>query len=156
MDVINLFNIQYMGYRAGFVNLNDWDEYMKSLHLPEYFSDEFGYGNIPGDDTPGEFRDYDIPYQPLEYARDISLVTSPNQIAYYYDALSGRYFQWSGEEWSQVSDARISEVLDDKAYIDIRFKKGVRTVTRILLKSATQIQLKKLYEVEGLNLVTKA
>ncbi len=92
---------------------------MTSLHLPEYFTTEFGYGNIPGDDTPGDFREYDVPFQPLEYARDVSLVTNPNQIAYYYDALSGRYFQWSGEEWSQVSDARISEVLDDKAYIDM-------------------------------------
>ncbi|MCJ7555161.1 MAG: carboxypeptidase-like regulatory domain-containing protein [Ignavibacteriaceae bacterium] len=119
MDVINVFNIKYMSYQAGFVDQNDWDDYITSLHLPEYFTDEFNYGNIPGDDVPGMYRDFDTPYQPLEYVRDISLVTSPNQIAYYYDALSGQYFQWSGEEWSQVSDSRIEEVLDNKAYVDM-------------------------------------
>ena len=69
MDVINVFNIKYMSYRAGFVDGNDWDYYMKSLHLPEYFTNEFGYGNIPGDDTPGIYRDYDTPYQPLRICK---------------------------------------------------------------------------------------
>lgn len=119
MDVMNVFNIKYMSYGAGFVDQNDWDDYMTSLHLPEYFTNEFAYGNIPGDDVPGMYRDYDVPFQPMEYAKDLSLITNPNQRAYYYDASSGRYFQWTGEEWTRVSDSRIEEVLDKKAYIDM-------------------------------------
>lgn len=119
MDVMNVFNIKYMSYGAGFVDQNDWDDYMTSLHLPEYFTNEFAYGNIPGDDVPGMYRDYDVPFQPMEYAKDLSLITNPNQRAYYYDASSGRYFQWTGEEWTRVSDSRIDEVLDKKAYIDM-------------------------------------
>lgn len=125
MDLINAFNIKYINFSAasgrgaGFSSLNDWDDYMRSLHLPEYFTNEFGYGNIPGDDKPGMFRDYSTPFQPMEYTPNLGAVTNPNQIAYYYDASSKRYFQWNGENWNQVSDSRIKEVLDNKAYIDM-------------------------------------
>lgn len=125
MDVLNAFNIKYINFSAaagrgaGFADLNDWDQYMMSLHLPEYFSDEFGYGNIPGDDKPGTFRDYGTPFQPLEYTSDLGAITNPNRAAYYYDAQSSKYFQWNGENWSQVSDSRIQEVIDSKAYIDM-------------------------------------
>lgn len=123
MDVYNVFNIKYISFSgargAGFADLNDWDQYMMSLHLPENFSTEFGYGNIPGDDKPGMFRDDGTPYQPLEYTSNLGAVTNPNQVAYYYDASSGRYYSWNGEGWDQVSDSRIQDVLDSKAYIDM-------------------------------------
>lgn len=125
MDVYNVFNIKYINFSsisnrgAGFSDLNDWDRYMMSLHLPEHFSTEFGYGNIPGTDKPGMYRDYSTPYQPLEYTSSLSDVTNPNQVAYYYDASNGKYFNWNGETWSQVSDSRIQEILDSKAYIDM-------------------------------------
>jgi hypothetical protein len=56
MDVNNLFNNKYMDYRAGFVDAKDWDAYMQSLHLPEDIVGQFSYGNIPGNDTPGDIR----------------------------------------------------------------------------------------------------
>jgi hypothetical protein len=56
MDVNNLFNIKYMDYRGGFVDAKDWDAYMTSLHLPDDIAGEFAYGNIPGDDKPGDIR----------------------------------------------------------------------------------------------------
>jgi hypothetical protein len=56
MDVNNLFNNKYMDYRAGFVDAKDWDAYMQSLHLPDDIVGQFSYGNIPGDDTPGDIR----------------------------------------------------------------------------------------------------
>lgn len=119
MDVINVFNINYMGYRAGFVNQDDYDSYMKSLHLPEDIVKDFNYGNIPGTDKPGMFRDYSTPFQPLEYASSLSAVTNPNQRAYYYDASTGSYYNWNGQSWNYVNSSTIQEILDKKAYIDM-------------------------------------
>jgi hypothetical protein len=121
MDVYNVFNIKYMSYyRAGFRNLADYDQYLQSLHLPADKVKEFNsYGNIPGDDKPGDYRNSDVTYQPLEYSNDIYSVANPNTIAYYYDALRGGYYQWSGETWSRVNDTVIQNVLDNKAYIDM-------------------------------------
>jgi hypothetical protein len=130
MDVYNIFNIRYMDYlRAGFVDLKDYDFYMQSLHMDKDAIKEFSindgdgttYSNIPGEDTPGDFRDPGVAYQPLEYVKDLTSVTDPNSSAYYYDASSGKYFQWTStsSSWSQVSDDRISKVLDTKAYIDM-------------------------------------
>jgi hypothetical protein len=120
-DIYNVFNIKYMDWRrAGFRNLADYDQYMQSLHMPEDKVKDFdSYGNIPGKDNPGDFRDFGIGFQPLEYASNIQSVVSPNTSAYYYDASSGNYFQWSGNSWSQVDNSVIQNVLDNKAYIDM-------------------------------------
>lgn len=121
LDIYNVFNIKTMySSRGGFRDRADFDYYMQSLHLPAEDVKEFNsYGNIPGDDNPGDFRDASVQYQPLEYADNIQSVSNPNTIAYYFDAASGNYFQWSGESWSQVDNSRIEEVLDKKAYIDM-------------------------------------
>ncbi len=56
-DVYNALNLQRMGYRAGFYDLNDYDDYMKSLHLPEeYRQFASNYTFIAGDDKPGDVR----------------------------------------------------------------------------------------------------
>jgi hypothetical protein len=121
MDVINVFNIKYMGYRAGFVNTDDYDSYMKSLHLPEDVVKDFNYGNIPGTDKPGMFRDYSTPFQPIEYTNDLSTITNPSTRAYYYNANDGKYYSWveTGNYFWEVAPHRIKEVLDTKAYIDM-------------------------------------
>lgn len=56
-DIYNALNIKYMDYKAGFVDQNDYDDYMKSLHLPESFR-QFGnnYKFIAGNDKPGDIR----------------------------------------------------------------------------------------------------
>jgi hypothetical protein len=121
MDVINVFNIKYMSYGAGFVDQNDYDRYMQSLHLPEETVKDFNYGNIPGDDKPGIFRDYSTTYQPLEYTEDLSSITNPSTRAYYYNAGDGKYYAWveAGSYWWEVAPHRIKEVLDTRAYIDM-------------------------------------
>lgn len=63
MDVNNLFNIKRLS-RYGFVDSKDYDAYMKSLHLPKGIGDELGYGNIPGNDRPGNYRT--VPYEPFD------------------------------------------------------------------------------------------
>jgi hypothetical protein len=128
VDVYNVFNIKYMNYdRAGFRNLDDYDKYMKSLHMDngnvidfsKNDSDPESYSNIPGSDTPGDFRNPDIPYQPIEYVSGLEFVTDPSTSAYYYDASSKKYYQWSNNAWERVSDSRMDYVLDNKAYIDM-------------------------------------
>ena len=65
MDVTNVFNYKYMTSDQGFVDSEDYNNYMKSLHLPATIGDELGYGNIPGNDRPGDYdKDYiDMPNQ---------------------------------------------------------------------------------------------
>jgi len=121
VDIYNALNIRYMSYyRAGFSKLADFDQYMQSLHLPADKVKEFNsYGNIPGNDTPGDFREPGVSFQPLEYAQNIQSVTNPNTTAYYYDASTGSYYHWTGQSWSYVRNSVIQEVLDKKAYIDM-------------------------------------
>lgn len=120
-DVFNVFNIRYMSYRAGFARAEDYYDYMKSLHLPQETVKDFNYGNIPGNDTPGEFRDPGVEFQPMEWAASLESITNPNTSAYYYDAQSGRFFAWveGPNYWSEVSPHRLREVMDTKAYIDM-------------------------------------
>jgi hypothetical protein len=128
VDVYNIFNIKYMNYdRAGFRNLDDYDKYIKSLHMEDDIVKEFSkndsdpesYSNIPGNDTPGDFRELDVPYQPIEYVSSLESITNPNGSAYYYDAISKGYYQWSNNAWQAVSSSRMDYVLDNKAYIDM-------------------------------------
>lgn len=63
MDVTNLFNMKYMTL-YGFVDTQDYLNYMKSLHLPGEIGDQLGYGNIAGSDRPGDYRT--VPYEPYD------------------------------------------------------------------------------------------
>lgn len=113
--------------RAGFRNLDDYDKYIKSLHMEDDIVREFSkndsdpesYSNIPGNDTPGDFRDLDVPYQPIEYVSSLESITNPNGSAYYYDDISKGYYQWLNNAWQAVSSSRMDYVLDNKAYIDM-------------------------------------
>jgi len=60
VDISNVFNFKYMT-NYGFVDSPDYLAYMKSLHLPAKVGDELGYGNIPGNDRPGDYRT--VPYE---------------------------------------------------------------------------------------------
>lgn len=57
-DVSNLLNYKYLSPgRYGFYDGNDFNAYMKSLHLPAgIVTPAFGYVNIPGNDKPGDYR----------------------------------------------------------------------------------------------------
>jgi hypothetical protein len=63
VDISNVFNFKYMT-QYGFVDSPDYIAYMKSLHLPAKIGDELGYGNIPGNDRPGDYRT--VPYEPYD------------------------------------------------------------------------------------------
>jgi len=89
MDINNLFNLEQMN-NLGFVNTADFDQYMRSLHLPAEIAGDpsnpkLGYANIPGNDRPGDFRS--VPYEPYD----------PND----------------------PDESRKQRILDTKAYIDM-------------------------------------
>ncbi len=65
VDISNVFNFKYMT-NYGFVDSPDYIAYMKSLHLPAKIGDELGYGNIPGNDRPGDYRKPGVKYEPYD------------------------------------------------------------------------------------------
>ncbi|MBT8401743.1 MAG: hypothetical protein KJO98_14790, partial [Rhodothermia bacterium] len=117
VDISNLFNRRTLNF-DGSVDGTDFNNYMRSLHLPE---SEF-YSNIPGDDRPGAYRDYDIEYQPMRAItsiEDFSEGSPPDPGVIYYDRSTTQFIEVSGEGFAQVDGGRLSKVLDDKAYIDM-------------------------------------
>ncbi len=85
-DVHNLFNYKYMS-TGGFADANDYINYMQSLHLPSDQVDSKWYGNIPGNDKPGDSRigPY-IAWDPnadaatkAEWEKNKSYIDMPNQ-----------------------------------------------------------------------------
>lgn len=85
-DISNLFNYKYMT-EYGFVDASDYTAYMKSLHLPDNIVGRFNYGNIPGEDKPGDYRTGPyIPWdenatdsQKEEWRKNKSYIDMPNQ-----------------------------------------------------------------------------
>lgn len=86
VDISNLLNTKYMT-QYGFVDNSDYLAYMKSLHLPSEVGDPLGYGNIPGNDRPGDYRTGPyIPWdlnasesQKKEWSENKSYIDMPNQ-----------------------------------------------------------------------------
>jgi hypothetical protein len=98
MDINNVFNFKQMtatynpltgggSIGTGFVDAKDYEAYMKSLHLPKEIGDPLGYGNIPGNDRPGDYRTGPyIPWDPNadeatkeKWRKNKSYIDMPNQ-----------------------------------------------------------------------------
>ena len=99
-DISNLFDYKYLS-SYGFYDNNDYNAYMKSLHLPsEVVEQRFGYTNIPGDDKPGDYRNGPyIPWdenapesQKEEWRKNKSYIDMPNQE--YFAFLNPRDIFW--------------------------------------------------------------
>ncbi len=119
VDLRNAFNFKHFSW-ISFFDAHDRDYYMKSLHLPEDDVSNLGeYGNIPGDDQPGDYRAAGAEFQPMEYTESIADVQNPNSRAIYYEAETDRYMTHENGYWAEVNGDRIDKVLEDKAYIDM-------------------------------------
>ncbi|MEN8193304.1 MAG: TonB-dependent receptor [Bacteroidota bacterium] len=120
MDVSNLFNFKNMSSRYGFVDGNDYNEYMKSLHLPSDVGDELSgsYINIPGDDTPGDYRSSGE-FTPIVPVPDINSVSEPSDAAIYWDKTTQRYFEHDGNQWVRVDEGKMHTIIQNKQYIDM-------------------------------------
>lgn len=120
MDVSNLFNFKNMSSRYGFVDGNDYNDYMKSLHLPSNIGDELegAYINIPGEDKPGDYRSTDE-FTPIVPVADINNVNDPSATAIYWDKQTQRYFEHTGSQWVEVDNGKMHTIIKNKQYIDM-------------------------------------
>lgn len=118
-DISNLFNFKYMS-QYGFFDGPDYENYMKSLHLPAEVGDRFTYINIPGKDNPGDYR-IKGPYVPIEAVVDVNSVAVNSIVptAIYWDKATGKYMQYVNNDWVEVDGGRMKEILDNKQYIDM-------------------------------------
>ncbi|HEX9933822.1 MAG TPA: TonB-dependent receptor, partial [bacterium] len=109
VDVNNLFNNLRLRNR-------DNQQYRMSLHLPP----SKAYDNIPGTDKLGDYRRPGVAYQPMEYRAGIDRSQAPaNALPIYYEGTSSQYWQYTDNQWTQVSQERIDQINQDKAYIDM-------------------------------------
>lgn len=118
VDVYNALNFKRVSGYAH-VDIYDYNYYMKSLHLPESITRNLGYNSIPGEDRPGDYREDDVEFVPMEYATDVTAITTPSTRAVYYEGPSERYMQFVDGQWQKVPEAELQQMLDDKAYIDM-------------------------------------
>ena len=119
MDINNVLNLKQMlsgGY--GFTLGSDYNDYMKSLHLPSDFN-KYGYGNIEGNDVPGDYRQTGVAFQPMTYFDDLSSVAAPNPRVIYYQGADRQYYQWVNGAWQLADKGLVDRTLETKAYIDM-------------------------------------
>ncbi|MFQ6678011.1 MAG: carboxypeptidase regulatory-like domain-containing protein [Fidelibacterota bacterium] len=116
-DVNNVLNLKDFSANS-FENKDDYEYYMKSLHLPASIGDKLRYGNIPGDDRPGEVRPDDVAFVPIESYPRLDNVTG-NDRALYWDQSQEEYFQYQDGVWVEADRSFVKQVLKDKAYIDM-------------------------------------
>jgi len=119
-DINNALNIKTLS-SYGFIDANDYYDYMRSLHLPAAAIDEskgkYGYINIAGDDRPGDYRQGS--FVPIKPVQNVTNESFPVASAIYYETTSGMYKEYVNGAWSQVPDSKLKEILDKKQYIDM-------------------------------------
>ncbi|PID59440.1 MAG: hypothetical protein CR986_06095 [Ignavibacteriae bacterium] len=120
VQINNLFNTKRLS-KTGFKNYFDERDYYESLHLSENTTgiEDFAYINIPGDDKPGDYRDFDVEFVPIQGVRNIYDISSPKNNLIYYDAATKNYYEFNNSNWKMVDKSKIDKILDDKAYIDM-------------------------------------
>lgn len=125
VDVSNVFNFKRMsanrwnlGY--GFVDGDDFNRYMRSLHHPEDKEETLtGFVNIPGNDRPGNYRRSGVEFQPMEGVRNLSDVSNPHTRPIYYERESDNFYRWQNGEWVEADPSFVNQVLEDRAYIEM-------------------------------------
>ena len=119
LDIYNVFNLKSM-YTGAFFSATDRDSYYYSLHYPQEIIDEIDdYGNIPGTDKPGLYREIDVEYVPMEHVWDIATTGTGEEGVIYYNAADEDYYRFDQGVYVPEDEARVQEVLDTKAYIDM-------------------------------------
>lgn len=123
VDVSNALNLQKMNYftNAGFVDGNDYLNYMRSLHLPDDVVDTYGNpdNTLIGDDRPGDYRDFGVEYVPIESTSNLESVSSPEGRALYWVSNENQFYQYVDGEFVAADQDFVDDVLEDKAYIDM-------------------------------------
>ncbi|HPG41492.1 MAG TPA: TonB-dependent receptor [bacterium] len=116
VDIENLFNYRRMSLSNFGAYGDDYNDYVKSLHLPE--SDT--YESIPGDDKIGTYREDNIKYQPIFLWGQIDYQNDKGDAGViYYEKSTSKYVEYVNDQWVDVGKTRLKKILDDKAYIDM-------------------------------------
>ncbi|MYC13490.1 MAG: TonB-dependent receptor plug domain-containing protein [Gemmatimonadetes bacterium] len=141
LDVDNVFNLKRLNRSSADPRGSDrdWQFYMASLHLPEDTFGEFDptYAFIPGNDSPGAFRDYGTEFVPIEIVNAASQLPenglpgdaeitaglptgleSDRRVLWYVQE-TGQYHEYQNGNWAQANQDFVNEVLDNKLYIDM-------------------------------------
>ena len=122
VQINNVFNAKVLS-STGFSRFNfDYDNYMKSLHLPEDIAnyDNQRYYNVPGSDQPGDYRRNNAEYTPIEAVSNINNIEKPIEDLIYFDSATRRYYEYSTSTgWGRSDEKKIQKILDDKSYIDM-------------------------------------
>ena len=141
LDVDNVFNLKRLNRSSADPRGSDrdWEFYMVSLHLPEDTFGEFDptYAFIPGNDSPGAFRDYGTKFVPIEIVNAASELPenglpgdaeitaglptgleSDRRVLWYVQE-TGQYHEYQNGNWAQANQDFVNEVLDNKLYIDM-------------------------------------
>ena len=120
MDMDNVLNDLRLYIPRGVNNTSEYDDYMRSLHLPESNT----YYNIPGHDKVGDYRKPGVEYQPIEYMNELDRNYEGQKRPIYYERKTGQYWQYTDnpnipvyQRWSRVDQSRIDKINRDKAYI---------------------------------------
>ena len=117
-DVSNALNTKWYSGVA-YYDTYDYYDYMYSLHFPAEVGDPLDYGNIPGDDQPGDYRDFDVEYVPMSYVKDVNTYAQGKDGILYYNEADGDYYVFSNGTFLAEDDNVVKQVLKDKAYIDM-------------------------------------
>lgn len=121
-DVSNVINRRNFSiYNAGFIDGNDFLDYMRSLHLPKEKLEEINQLNssVPGNDKPGAYRPAGVDYVPIETFTTETSLNNLNSRALYYNTLEGKYYQYVNGSLVEADKGYVNQVLDDKAYINM-------------------------------------
>ncbi|MFQ6604138.1 MAG: carboxypeptidase regulatory-like domain-containing protein [Fidelibacterota bacterium] len=117
-DIFNVLNLKRFSGES-FADGYDFDDYMQSLHLPKSVGEKLLYGNIPGNDQPGDYRRDGVEFVPIESVVSLTNVQNPNTRAIYFNQADEIYYQYTGAGWQETETSFLKRVLDDKAYIDM-------------------------------------
>ena len=115
VDIFNVSNRKTLSF-SGFVDGNDQNAYLRSLHLPE--SDDYTT-NIPGKDKIGAYRSYDTLFQPMERIPLRTSVTAPEPGVIYWEYDTRSWFEYRNGAWTSANQGTVDDALESKAYIDM-------------------------------------
>jgi hypothetical protein len=119
-DFNNVLNTRYMT-QNGFVDGDDYNDYMKSLHLPANKLERLqgSYLSVPGNDVPGIYRKPGVAFQPIVTVRKLADVSSPHERPLYYNYQDETYYQFVNGAFVEADEKLVKRTLDNKAYIDM-------------------------------------
>jgi outer membrane receptor protein involved in Fe transport len=126
MDMTNALDYRFFRpNNQGFVLANDVVNYYRSLHLPQNVLDDIAQGYptppIPGGDSFGDYRDFDVEFVPIVSVQNLNSVSNPSSRPLYWNASEAEYYQYNTttKAFAPANRDFVQQVLDDKAYIDM-------------------------------------